>query len=108
MYSIHQAKGQEADYVILVHVADGSAGFPKNDKGNELLEPVQTPELGGLEEERRLFYVAVTRAERSLDLLTRADQESQFLEEINEYTTRADTGQVQPLEEVSERMSVEV
>ncbi len=105
VYSIHQAKGREADHVILVHVADG---FPKNDRGNELLDPVQPLNLGGLEEERRLFYVAVTRTERSLDLLTRAEQESQFLGEISKYTTSVDSGQVQPLEEVGKQMSVEV
>jgi len=108
VYSIHQAKGREADHVILVHVADGSLSFPADDRENELLDPVQPIELGGIEEERRLFYVAVTRAERSLDLLTRADHESQFLEEIDDHVTRVDTGQVQPLEDVGERMSVEV
>lgn len=108
VYSIHQAKGREADHVILVHVADGFLCFPANDRENELLDLVQPLELGGIEEERRLFYVAVTRAQRSLDLLTRAEKESQFLKEIDEHTTRVDTGQVQPLEEVGERMSVEV
>lgn len=108
VYSIHQAKGREADHVILAHVADGSLGFPANDNGNELLQPVQPLELGGLEEERRLFYVAVTRAERSLDLLTRGDKESQFLDEISDHTTRVDTGQVQPLDETGSQMSVEV
>jgi DNA helicase II / ATP-dependent DNA helicase PcrA len=53
--TIHQAKGLEWDTVFIIHLAEGS--FPnKRALGEE----------GGLEEERRLFYVAVTRAERRL------------------------------------------
>ncbi len=53
--TIHQAKGLEWDTVFIIHVADGS--FPnKRALGEE----------GGVEEERRLFYVAVTRAEHRL------------------------------------------
>lgn len=55
--TIHQAKGLEWDTVFIVHLADGS--FPsRRSMGEE----------GGLEEERRLFYVAVTRARRRLFL----------------------------------------
>jgi ATP-dependent exoDNAse (exonuclease V) beta subunit len=37
-----------------------------------------------LEEERRLFYVALTRAKDELFLITRSGNESSFLEEIPE------------------------
>jgi DNA helicase-4 len=105
---LYQSKGREAKHVLLVHAAGGQYGFPPENRDNELLDPVQPLGVGGIEEERRAFYVAMTRAERSLDLLTRADQESQFLEEISEYTETVDTGQVEPLDDVGERMTVEV
>lgn len=55
--TIHQAKGLEWDTVFIMHLADQS--FPSIRAMNE---------LDGLEEERRLFYVAVTRARRKLFL----------------------------------------
>ncbi len=55
--TVHSAKGLEFDAVHVIHVADGN--FPSD-------MALATPE--GLEEERRLFYVSVTRARRSLDI----------------------------------------
>jgi DNA helicase-2/ATP-dependent DNA helicase PcrA len=53
--TVHSAKGLEFDAVHVIHAADGN--FPSD-------MSLGTPE--GLEEERRLFYVAVTRARRNL------------------------------------------
>lgn len=55
--TVHQAKGLEWDTVFVIHLADGS--FPNRRA---------LAEEGGLEEERRLFYVAVTRARIQLFL----------------------------------------
>lgn len=55
--TIHQAKGLEWEHVFVIHLAEGM--FP-NQRATE--------EEGGLEEERRLFYVAVTRARKGLYL----------------------------------------
>jgi DNA helicase-2/ATP-dependent DNA helicase PcrA len=55
--TIHQAKGLEWEAVFLIHLTD--SGFPNR---RALLED------GGLEEERRLFYVAITRAKSHLSL----------------------------------------
>jgi len=55
--TIHSAKGLEFDAVHVIHAADG---FIPSDMA------LGTPE--GLEEERRLFYVAVTRARRNLSI----------------------------------------
>ncbi|MEZ3170130.1 UvrD-helicase domain-containing protein [Halorubrum sp. RMP-47] len=106
VYSLYQAKGREAKHVILVHAAEGPYGFPSDRRDGELLDPIKPIDVGGVEEERRAFYVAVTRTERTLDFLTRAEKQSQFLEEINEYTERIDAGQVEPLDDVGKRMSV--
>ncbi|MEK7073129.1 MAG: 3'-5' exonuclease, partial [Patescibacteria group bacterium] len=77
----HQSKGLEWDVVFVMHLTD--QGFP---------HPRAYEEENGIEEERRLFYVAVTRARRQLlltyplvagyDKLT-AMQPSQFLGEID-------------------------
>jgi DNA helicase-4 len=106
VYSLYQAKGREAEHVILVHAAEGPYGFPPDDRENELLELVQPLSLGGIEEERRAFYVAVTRAEQTLDLLTRGDAESRFLAEIDDFTEMVDTGKVEPLDDLGELMTV--
>ncbi len=55
--TIHQAKGLEWDTVFIIHLADNA--FPNRRA---------LTEEGGMEEERRLFYVAVTRARRSIFL----------------------------------------
>ncbi len=55
--TIHQAKGLEWDTVFVVSLNNGS--FP-NERA--------TLEEGGIEEERRLFYVALTRARKKLCL----------------------------------------
>lgn len=54
--SIHGAKGGEWDHVIVLGVTDGSIPFYREIKRGEI------------EEERRLFYVAVTRARKQLYL----------------------------------------
>ncbi len=79
--TVHQSKGLEWDVVFVMHLTD--QGFP---------HPRAYEEENGIEEERRLFYVAVTRARRQLlltyplvagyDKLT-AMQPSQFLGEID-------------------------
>ena len=55
--TIHSAKGLEWDAVHLLRVADG-----------DLPSDMALTDREGLEEERRLFYVAVTRAARALHL----------------------------------------
>jgi DNA helicase-2/ATP-dependent DNA helicase PcrA len=53
--TVHSAKGLEFDAVHVIHAADGN--FPSD-------MSLGSPE--GLEDERRLFYVAITRARRNL------------------------------------------
>jgi DNA helicase-2/ATP-dependent DNA helicase PcrA len=56
--TIHQAKGLEWDAVFIMRLNEGA--FPH--------KRVSTEEEGGMEEERRLFYVAITRARKRLFL----------------------------------------
>ncbi len=85
VYSVHQAKGREAKQVIVVNVASGMYGFPAEHRENTLVAPVQDIKTSSIEEERRLFYVAMTRTEEQLHLLTRAGQWSPFIDEIEPY-----------------------
>ena len=86
--SVHQAKGLEWDVVFVVWLAEGM--FPNN----RVLEE-DTMDEDGLEEERRLFYVAVTRAKDELYLTwpmmwpnahsgNTIQRQSRFLDEIPE------------------------
>ncbi len=79
--TIHQAKGLEWDSVFVIHLSNQS--FPSR---RALLEEQ------GIEEERRLFYVATTRAKRRLYLTYPMTighdslmlvEPSQFIEEIS-------------------------
>ena len=62
--TIHASKGLEYDRVILLDVVDG--GFPSV----RVSEALSLEDRVTLEEERRLFYVGVTRAKERLELLT--------------------------------------
>ncbi len=107
VYSVYQSKGREADHVILVHAAEGPFGFPPAGRENELLEPVKR--IGGkkIAEERRAFYVAITRSERTLDILTQNGQESRFLDEIRDFTKAVDqSDSIEPLDDVGSEMRI--
>jgi DNA helicase-4 len=81
--TIHGSKGAEADYVIIPGLTTGSFGFPSriiDDPVLRLAMPQGDP--FPLAEERRLFYVAMTRARRAVLLLTIQKRESPFLLEL--------------------------
>lgn len=89
--SVHQAKGREADHVIVTHASEDGMGFPATDRNSELLDPVREVDMNTLAEERRLFYVAITRSARTLDVITKSNQEDQsrFIDEIDQYVDTA-------------------
>jgi len=84
----HDSKGSEAEHVIIPKVSK-VGGYPSM-KPDPWLEPIKRPPEVyqeknipyQLEEERRLFYVALTRAESRLDVLTVQGAESVFVEEL--------------------------
>lgn len=85
VFSAHQAKGREAPHVVLLHVAAGEDGFSPDVRNDDLMTVVRDVEANTAAEERRLFYVALSRTEETLDVLTRAGAESPFLDEIDDY-----------------------
>ena len=93
MMTLHSAKGLEFDNVYLVGMEDGL--FPGFHSMFDIDE-------GELQEERRLFYVGMTRARKTLKLtsakqrMTRGEQEfhkvSRFVEEIPEELVKSTGG----------------
>lgn len=75
--TMHSSKGLEADIVVLLNVCEKV--LPSIHPSNELFEIFgRTPDKI-LDEEKRLFYVAITRAKRGLYVLTEKDKESEFI-----------------------------
>jgi DNA helicase-4 len=83
--SFHRAKGLEADYTILLDVSEGDYGVPSRIEDDELLNLVMPrPETFEYAEERRLFYVALTRASRGVFLLSNSREPSRYIRELAE------------------------
>lgn len=81
--TIHGAKGLEADYVVIPGLTSGVYGFPSTMIDDPVLRlAMPDGDEFPLAEERRLFYVALTRARRSVLLITVANKESTFLIEL--------------------------
>lgn len=111
--SAHKSKGLQADYVFIINCRDATLGFPSQVKEKELialarkallqknsqmklgnsqkgkflnmiwknLRPARDDEFA---EERRLFYVAMTRARKKIFFLTVQEKESPFILELRE------------------------
>lgn len=83
--SFHRAKGLEADYTILLDISEGDYGVPSRIEDDELLNLVMPrPETFEFAEERRLFYVALTRASRGVFLLTNSREPSRYVRELSD------------------------
>jgi DNA helicase IV len=82
-HSIHASKGKEADYVVILGLENGKHGFPSHKQTHPLLEallPASEPFADA--EERRLFYVALTRARHRAYLITDMAVASEFVVEL--------------------------
>ena len=81
--TVHRSKGLEADYIVVPRIVTGKYGFPSGIVDDPLLELVMAaPDLFPHAEERRLFYVALTRARRGVLLITEQGYESPFVKEL--------------------------
>ena len=112
-YSAHKSKGLQADYVFIINCRDATLGFPSQVKEKDLITITKetflwrehNKKLGRLRrgsllvrawnfltttrecefaEERRLFYVAMTRARKKVFFLTVQNKESPFILELRE------------------------
>ena len=85
--TIHRSKGSEADYVILPEMISAARrrSFPNTRTEDSVLAlAMPEGETFPLGEERRLFYVALTRARRTVAMFTARGQWSTFLRELEE------------------------
>lgn len=86
--TIHSAKGQEADFVILLGLMSGTYGKRGSGFPSEAIDdPLFTYLLASSDsfenaEERRLFYVALTRTKNKIYLVSDAKKPSKFAEEL--------------------------
>ena len=77
--TIHAAKGLEFDNVYIIDVYDGC--LP-----HRIIETAEGKVVcDNYEEERRLFYVAMTRAKNELSLLRINGENSSFINEVDAY-----------------------
>jgi DNA helicase-4 len=81
--TVHSSKGLEADYVIVPNMAVGTYGFPSEIADDPVLDLAMTePDPYPTAEERRLFYVALTRAREKVILMTDETRPSPFVVEL--------------------------
>ncbi len=88
--SFHAAKGKEADCVVIMGMTKGQHGFPASKITPPLLEAL-LPKLEAypFAEERRLFYVALTRAKNRVYVLADMSNVSPFVVELIEQASQA-------------------
>lgn len=81
--TVHQSKGLESDYVILLNCNGGTRGFPSEIADSPVLNYVLSePDSFEYSEERRVFYVAITRAKRCTYVIYDSDNPSPFISEF--------------------------
>ncbi|WP_428945765.1 DNA helicase IV [Pantoea sp. FN060301] len=83
--TIHASKGQQADFVLLLGLQAGKEGFPAAARESVMEEALlPQPEDFPDAEERRLAYVAITRAKQQVWLLFDKENPSPFVEEFRQ------------------------
>ena len=81
--TVHASKGLEADHVLILRAAAEEMGFPSEIVDDPILDLVlPEPEQFDHAEERRLFYVALTRARKSVTVLADRENQSAFVREL--------------------------
>lgn len=83
--TIHASKGQQADYVIIVGLQEGQDAFPAS-ACESIMEDALLPQPEDFPdaEERRLLYVALTRARHRVWLLYSKEAPSPFVDTLSD------------------------
>lgn len=82
--TIHSSKGLGYDNCILLNASNNELGFPSLVKDNNLISLINKKNNEGIiyPEERRLFYVALTRTKNKIYIVAPHNKMSPFLKEI--------------------------
>ena len=81
--TVHSSKGLEAENVILINMVDNVYGFPNKIVNNKLLEGMHpSDKTYAYAEERRLFYVALTRTKNKVYIMVPIFNKSVFIREL--------------------------
>lgn len=81
--TVHKSKGLESEEVIIINLSNELYGFPSQIKDAKILKYFQTSKVTYKnDEERRLFYVALTRTKNNTYLLVNKKNPSIFVKEL--------------------------
>ena len=87
--TIHKSKGLEEDVVIVLGMDSGMRGFPNHGGEDPLISVFLPPSDSYLNsEDRRVMYVAMTRAKEKIFLVNQSIQPSSFTREVKEICAR--------------------
>ena len=87
--TIHKSKGLEEDIVIILGMDSGMRGFPNYGGDDPLISVFLPPSDSYLNsEDRRVMYVAMTRAREKVFLVNQSVQPSAFIGEVKEICRR--------------------
>ena len=87
--TIHRSKGLEEECVIIINLKDDILGIPNKIKDDKILKNVNNNvDIYPYEEERRLFYVALTRTKSDVYLLVDKNNPSIFVKELIKDNTK--------------------
>lgn len=79
----HSSKGLSADNVIIINARDETYGFPSKVDDDPVLNLVVSNDISfNYAEERRLFYVALTRTKNRVFIVTPEKRPSEFIKEL--------------------------
>lgn len=80
--TVHKSKGLEEECVIIINLIDDILGFPNKMENEDVVELISSKNNYPFEEERRLFYVALTRTKNDNYLIIPSKNLSIFIKEI--------------------------
>lgn len=81
--TVHKSKGLGEDFVFIVNLSDALAGFPNKYIDHKILKYVNNyKKYYPYDEERRLFYVALTRCKKRVYLFVPKSNPSIFVKEL--------------------------
>ena len=88
--TVHKSKGLECDNVIIINLKNNYLGFPSQIENEKILRLVSSNnDKYPYSEERRLFYVALTRTKNNVYLLVPKYNYSIFIKEIISYKSKS-------------------